>query len=426
MPEKKTLDGEKLGFSVYRFGFFILICLLMRPFLVSSAVWRWRYRCASADPRRDFRGGGLLALENLCFFRRRYPIQFEAFSRKSYEAGFPMAAAFINVTHMLAAYLRLTTPSGLGGGELQAPRRALRNFLRLCLSAAAAEEETEENFLPETTALRTPGPLPSRSTEVLRPPSCSSLPPGRRLRRRASDSKQHAAPAEVGRVTEKRALTVFGHLFASACIRLDHELALRGAWQHEGTDPPLQSPRHTPMHLTNHRRLQVSLQNSRGLSRALHHLHGASSRESGLAGDRSGGSNCESRQSQASRESVLTPVEAHRGATSSPVRSLLAPEDTVSCPTSGVVSGGTTPRSTGGHSCPCPQQGPPGSTESPRDPQPQRPCGEEPSDTLLHRRAQLCFGEALKEVRIAVDAVLCDGDVETVSDLHAICRGCWA
>lgn len=52
----------------------------------------------SADPRRDFRGGGLLALENLCFFRLRYPVQFESFSRKSYEAGFPMAAAFINVT----------------------------------------------------------------------------------------------------------------------------------------------------------------------------------------------------------------------------------------------------------------------------------------------------------------------------------------
>ncbi|CDI77596.1 ELMO/CED-12 family domain-containing protein, putative [Eimeria praecox] len=379
----------------------------------------------SADPRRDFRGGGLLALENLCFFRLRYPIQFEAFSRKSYEAGFPMAAGFINVTHMLAAYLRLTAPSGLGGGELQAPRRALRNFLRLCLSASAAEEETEESIQLETAALRIPVPGPSKSNEALRPPSNLSLPPGRRLRRRASDSKQVTASSEVGLVTERRALTVFGHLFACACIRLDHELALRGAWQHEGTDPPLQSPRHLPCHLSNHRRLQVSLQPSRGLSKALHHLHGPSSREGGLAGEKSSGSNVEGRPSQASRESLLTPTEGKGGAPGSPARSLLAPDDTGSCPTSEVVSGGTSPRSSGCQSCTHPQHGPPGPATSPREREQQRPCGEDPSDNLLHRRAQLCFGEALKEVRTAVDAVLCDGAMETVSDLQAICRGCW-
>ena len=279
----------------------------------------------------------------------------------------------------------------------------------------------------EATALRPSIPGPSRSNGSLRPPSGLSLPPGRRLRRRASFSKHATASMEVGRVTERRALTVFGHLFACACIRLDYELAVRGAWQHEGKDPPLQSPRHVLSHLPNHRRLQqVSLQASRGLSRALQqHRHGG--RETVPASEKAVASNGEdSRPLHASGESLLTPQEGKVGAHGLSTRSLLAPDDTISSPTSGMGSGGTSPTSSGGQSYPQPHQGLPGPASIPGELQQQRPCAEEPPDNLLHRRAQLCFGEALKEVRNAVDAVLCDGAVETVSDLQAICRGCWS
>ncbi|CDJ53012.1 ELMO/CED-12 family domain-containing protein, putative [Eimeria brunetti] len=506
----------------------------------------------------------------MCFFRQHYPLNFEAFARKSYEAGFPMAAAFINVTHMLAGYLRLTAPSGLGGGEGQASRRALRNFLRLCVRTAAAEEAQGGPHPEGTSGGGVPGPVPSRGPECLQRPFCLSL------RRRTLGSKAAAAATAAAAAggggaaaTDRRGLTVLGQLFAAACMRLDLELASRGAWEHEGTDPPLLSPCHSSCP----RLLQVSLQPSRGLSvsRALLHHHAnhqhhsrdhssnhqphsrdhcadhqphsrdhcadhqhhsrdrcadhqhhsrdhsanhqhhsrdhsanhphnqrtrssgqaPSSRDTAAAGDRSRASSV-----AASRDSLFTPRDEVKGAPGagggppgpgapgaprahgapgapgapcSPSRSFLAPEETASCPTSGVVSEGSSPGSLGGQSSPQQGQQQQGAAPSPREQQQQqqqqqhesaaasprdeapppppqqqqehqqahqqvqqqqqqqqqqqRQGGEEPEDTLLHRRAQLCFGEALKEVRRAVDELLSEGPMDTVSDFEALCKG---
>lgn len=87
------------------------------------------------DPATDFRGGGLISLQNLLFLATRYPSLFSALLHKSHgdraqdipldEGGrggeYPFAAAGVNFTHMLIELLGLrseesvlTLPTGQG------------------------------------------------------------------------------------------------------------------------------------------------------------------------------------------------------------------------------------------------------------------------------------------------------------------------
>lgn len=75
------------------------------------------------DPATDFRGGGLVSLQNLLYLADHYPNLFSALMHKSHgdraldlpldEGGrggeYPFAAAGVNFTHMLIELLRLRT-----------------------------------------------------------------------------------------------------------------------------------------------------------------------------------------------------------------------------------------------------------------------------------------------------------------------------
>lgn len=376
---------------------------------------------------------------------------------------------------MLTAYLRLTVSAGLAAGEIQAPRRAMRHFLRLCLSPAALEDEAEERVQlndfskgSKEGSFLCPPPLPGAAALAQRrgsdsysdsdlvrsdlsaasanAPACgmrtaaanvpqgqptqasSPLPsgpllPGRRLRRGSSDLGR--GRVRTGQVTENRVLTVFGHLFVFACMRLDQELGLRGAWQPDGTDPPLaHSPRHFPHHFSGRRRLHGHFVHSSRRTSASKGSSGKShpAEETHMATEPSAGSGG---ASEASRDSVLAPTQGRDTAPVSPARSVAGMEETELCPTSGELSATPSPRSTGsGREQPSVLPANPGAPGDSGSCEAAARPASGGSDGLLHRRAQLCFGEALKEVRNAVDAVLCDGTVQTVGDLGAICRSC--
>lgn len=160
-----------------------------------SSIW-----LQSSNPRTDFRGGGVLALENLIYFRLHFPKAFNDFVYKSRVAGFPMAAALINVTvskrhcsihldlsihscwplsgpfsvfsgkvpscgrlwptqHMLTTYLNVKKgcrpPAGLSG-DLEASKRSMKNFLRLCISDRMdlSSTQSEHLFISKTSTSR--------------------------------------------------------------------------------------------------------------------------------------------------------------------------------------------------------------------------------------------------------------------------------
>ena len=60
-----------------------------------------------ADPATDFRGMGVLGLQNLVYFGEHYPEVFQRLVSKQRKRDYPLACAGINVTAMLVDLLRL-------------------------------------------------------------------------------------------------------------------------------------------------------------------------------------------------------------------------------------------------------------------------------------------------------------------------------
>lgn len=87
---------------------------------LKSELWKdmgWQ----GPDPSTDFRGGGLISLENLIFFAKMYPEAFQNLLHKSdgerAEWEYPFAVAGINISFMLAQMLDLQSgkPASLAG-----------------------------------------------------------------------------------------------------------------------------------------------------------------------------------------------------------------------------------------------------------------------------------------------------------------------
>ena len=70
-----------------------------------------------ADPATDFRGMGVLGLQNLVYFGEHYPEVFQRLVSKQRKRDYPLACAGINVTAMLVDLLRLRD---CDGGEVAA------------------------------------------------------------------------------------------------------------------------------------------------------------------------------------------------------------------------------------------------------------------------------------------------------------------
>ncbi|KAF9593260.1 hypothetical protein IFM89_021016 [Coptis chinensis] len=87
---------------------------------LKSELWKemgWQ----GNDPSTDFRGGGLISLENLIFFAKKYPESFQRLLHKQdgnrSEWEYPFAVASINISFMLVQMLDLHSgkPSTEGG-----------------------------------------------------------------------------------------------------------------------------------------------------------------------------------------------------------------------------------------------------------------------------------------------------------------------
>ncbi|TVU47247.1 hypothetical protein EJB05_06840 [Eragrostis curvula] len=87
---------------------------------LKSELWKemgWQ----GTDPATDFRGGGLISLENLIFFARNYPNSFQMLLNKVQgqrsDWEYPFAVAGINISFMLIQMLDLqsTVPSSKSG-----------------------------------------------------------------------------------------------------------------------------------------------------------------------------------------------------------------------------------------------------------------------------------------------------------------------
>ncbi|KAK2972673.1 hypothetical protein RJ640_003514 [Escallonia rubra] len=87
---------------------------------LKSELWKemgWQ----GPDPSTDFRGGGLISLENLIYFAKMYPDQFQKLLHKTdgkrAEWEYPFAVAGINISFMLVQMLDLQSgkPTSLSG-----------------------------------------------------------------------------------------------------------------------------------------------------------------------------------------------------------------------------------------------------------------------------------------------------------------------
>ena len=74
------------------------------------------------DPATDFRGMGVLGLQNLVYFGEHYPEVFQRLVSKQRKRDYPLACAGINVTAMLVDLLRLRD---CDGGEVAGLRELL-------------------------------------------------------------------------------------------------------------------------------------------------------------------------------------------------------------------------------------------------------------------------------------------------------------
>ncbi|PFH31184.1 ELMO/CED-12 family protein [Besnoitia besnoiti] len=204
----------------------------------------------SQNPRTDFRGGGLLALQQLLFFARHFHEQMVILVEKSKRDRFPLAASLINVTHVLGIFFNLYSDNHLVAGTsdaaLTASPRCLKNFARLCASVNATKRGSRRllrslNFsfrstassaarLPRVQAAGWTGPDQERGSdwepdEFAR---CGSMGGA------GDASGLGAGPSRSDTLAASPCtLYVLNFLYACVVIRLDREIDKRKGWFHE-------------------------------------------------------------------------------------------------------------------------------------------------------------------------------------------------
>lgn len=111
--------------------------------LTSGGDARWKDLGFQAeDPRTDFRGGGLMSLQNMCHLAENYPDQFSDMVREanSKRASYLFAACCVNISSMLVLLLGLNTRRGLSPAKgMPCPANAIarKNFAKILSSEAA-------------------------------------------------------------------------------------------------------------------------------------------------------------------------------------------------------------------------------------------------------------------------------------------------
>jgi hypothetical protein len=123
--------------------------------LPSGGDPRWKdLGFQSEDPRTDFRGGGLLALQNMCHLAENYPEQIQDMIREAAgkRNGYLFAAACVNVSSIVVLLLGLNTRRGLSpakGMPCPANAMARKRFARILSSLARPGAITAAEVLAE-------------------------------------------------------------------------------------------------------------------------------------------------------------------------------------------------------------------------------------------------------------------------------------
>ncbi|KFH06478.1 ELMO/CED-12 family protein [Toxoplasma gondii VAND] len=195
----------------------------------------------SQNPRTDFRGGGLLSLQQLLFFAQNFREEMLVLVEKSKRDSFPLAASLINVTHMLGTFFDLYDDhhmmTGTSTAAARASPRCLKNFTKLCVSAAKSRSRSR------TVTLRTFTICSSSQLRSLHPSSADLDSTGERRPESGDDRSPSSARSGglakgVGASTGDSGLSlasagvlyVFNFLFSCTVIRLDREIEKRRGW----------------------------------------------------------------------------------------------------------------------------------------------------------------------------------------------------
>lgn len=123
--------------------------------LPSGGDPRWKeFGFQAEDPRTDFRGGGLLALQNMCHLAENHPEQTQAMMREAggKRANYLFAAACVNVSSILVLLLGLNSRRGLSPAKgMPCPANALarKNFAAVLGSAVSSGRGTPPEVFGE-------------------------------------------------------------------------------------------------------------------------------------------------------------------------------------------------------------------------------------------------------------------------------------
>ncbi|CBZ50282.1 putative ELMO/CED-12 family domain-containing protein [Neospora caninum Liverpool] len=198
----------------------------------------------SQNPRTDFRGGGLLALQQLLFFAQNFHEEMLVLVQKSKQDVFPLAASLINATHMLGTFFDLYTDhhmmTGPSSVAARASPRCLKNFTKLCVSAAKSGVRSRGSTFKAFSLCSTA----SKPRSLLSNPRGESTAEGSSL----SGQEERSKPARSGILSRRlgtasrteetdslssasaRVMYVFNYLFSCMVIRLDREIERRRGW----------------------------------------------------------------------------------------------------------------------------------------------------------------------------------------------------
>ncbi|KAL8427434.1 hypothetical protein ACSSS7_007724 [Eimeria intestinalis] len=239
-------------------------------------------------------------------------------------------------------------------------------------------------------------------------------------------------------------LNAFGHLFVYSCLRLEKELGRRGAWDFDKNEGP---PQAIPLRCSHGSQLLAGLRKIQEIRRASiepllsprcgmhgrgsplrHSLFGSASPKH-ASSPQSDVKTLRQHQMEGEERSGCTTAEEgedpkRRASAPSPSPSTSAAPETPCCiPASAAPSLAQSPRASTTCRPSRLQGGNEAAAAAGAAASPGQAEGEEAP--VVSRRAHLCFGDALRDVRNAVDAALSDGTVHALQDLEIISRGCY-
>ncbi|KAL8451957.1 hypothetical protein Emag_002551 [Eimeria magna] len=277
-----------------------------------------------------------------------------------------------------------------------------------------------------------PPPESRRGAARLQPPRPPHAQAAARAFRRCQCVEERSSTIDA------RVLNAFGHLFVYSCLRLEQELGRRGAWDFDENEGP---PQAIPLRCSHGSQLLAGLRKIQEIRRAsieplLSPPCGVHGRGQPLRHSLFGSSSPKQASPPQSDNKILrrqqVEGEERSGCTTAEEEDDAKRKATALSPSQSTSAAPETP-------CCIPASAAPSLVQSPRASTACRPSrlqvgaeaagaastghAEGDEAPVVSRRAHLCFGDALRDVRNAVDAALSDGTIHTLQDLEVISSG---